>query len=264
MVREDPANENVLYVGTDRGVYVSLDRGARWTALPAGLPSAPVHDLVVHPREKELVAGTHGRSVWVIDIEPVQLLTEEFAAEALHVYSIDEVQASRGWRSRNSVWFHRPEEDDPTHEIRVWSKEPGPAQLEIRDGDDRLLRSVDVELLAGVNQVEWDLRLDSELALAAEATRVAEDENEVEESAETTETTETTETSTTDERAALARVPWSEAVRLGYPLYVTAGEYKVRIVRGEASAQNTVTVKAPPPLPPRTTGPLSRPGKLHP
>lgn len=267
VVREDPENEDVLYVGTDRGVYVSLDRGASWSTLPAALPNVPVHDLVVHPRDKELVAGTHGRSVWVIDVEPVQLLTGEFAAKGLHVYAIDDVQASRGWRSRNSRWFHRPDQDDPEHAVRVWAKEAGPAQLEIRDDDERLLRTVEVELLAGVNQLEWDLRLDEELALAAEAARVADEARKAAADGETGAEADTDAESETEKDApavTLADTPWAEAVRLGYPLHVTAGEYQVRIVRGDLSAEHTVTVKAPPARPARDTGPLTRPGKLHP
>lgn len=273
VVREDPENEDVLYVGTDRGVYLSLDRGASWTTLPAALPNVPVHDLAVHPRDKELVAGTHGRSVWVIDVEPVQLLTEEFAAKDLHVYAIDEVQASRGWRGRDSRWFHRPEEDDPTHELRVWAKEAGPARLEIRDQDDRLLRTVEIELLAGVNQLEWDLRLDPDLALAAEQERVAKEAADAASKDEAAPDAGNAgsagdagaqDEATDADRGALAKVPWAEAVRLGYPLYVTAGQYQVRVVRGELSAQEKVTVKAPPARPARDTGPLTRPGKLHP
>ena len=58
VVREDPVNADVLYVGTDRGVYVTLDRGASWTALDAGLPNVPVHDLVVHPRAQRRGLGS--------------------------------------------------------------------------------------------------------------------------------------------------------------------------------------------------------------
>jgi len=72
VVREDPKNPEVLYVGTDLGVYVSSDRGASWDALVAGLPNTFVHDLAVHPRDDMLVAGTHGRGVWVLDVRPIQ------------------------------------------------------------------------------------------------------------------------------------------------------------------------------------------------
>ena len=72
VVREDPNNKNILYVGTDLGVYTSLDRGATWYSLCNNLPTTPVHDIAVHPRENELVIGTHGRSVFVLDVKDVQ------------------------------------------------------------------------------------------------------------------------------------------------------------------------------------------------
>jgi len=72
VVREDPTDPDILYVGTDLGVYVSLDRGSSWHSLSATLPTTPVHDLVVHPREGEIVIGTHGRSIWVADLAAVR------------------------------------------------------------------------------------------------------------------------------------------------------------------------------------------------
>jgi len=72
VIREDPTDERILYVGTDLGAYVSLDRGESWCSLCATLPTTPVRDLVVHPRDPELVIGTHGRSAWVLDVEPIR------------------------------------------------------------------------------------------------------------------------------------------------------------------------------------------------
>jgi len=72
VIAEDPTNEDILYVGTDLGVYVSLDRGRTWSSLSATLPTTPVHDLEVHPRDPEIVIGTHGRSVWVLDVDEVR------------------------------------------------------------------------------------------------------------------------------------------------------------------------------------------------
>ena len=76
VLREDPTDERILYLGTDLGVYVSLDRGGAWHSLCATLPTTPVRDLVVHPRDGELVIGTHGRSVWVLDVAPVRAFAE--------------------------------------------------------------------------------------------------------------------------------------------------------------------------------------------
>ncbi len=248
VIREDPQNEDVLYVGTDRGAYASLDRGDSWMALSGGIPNVPVHDLVVQPRENDLVAGTHGRSMWVLDVEPIQLLDAELREQPVHVYALDEIQARRGWRGRPSTWFHRPEEDDPTYPVRAWSRDGGAATVEILDADDRALRRFEVDLLRGVNQFEWDLRLDPDLAVAAEEARIEAEDAEADEPIERT----------------LADRPWSEAVRLGYPLYVTAGDYTLRLTHGGETAEQSLTVKAPPEWEPRMTGPLTRPGKLHP
>ncbi len=72
VIREDPKNPDVLYVGTDLGVYVSSDRGAHWRALGSGLPSCYVHDLIVHPRDSVLVIATHGRGMWALDVRTIQ------------------------------------------------------------------------------------------------------------------------------------------------------------------------------------------------
>ncbi len=71
VIREDTENENLLFVGTDVGVYASLDRGGSWQRFMNGLPTVPVHDLKIHPRDRELIAGTHGRSIWIVDIAPL-------------------------------------------------------------------------------------------------------------------------------------------------------------------------------------------------
>ena len=68
VVREDLVNEDLLFVGTDVGAYVSLDRGGSWEPFMNGLPTVPVHDLQIHPREGDLIAGTHGRSIWIVNI----------------------------------------------------------------------------------------------------------------------------------------------------------------------------------------------------
>jgi photosystem II stability/assembly factor-like uncharacterized protein len=72
VIAEDPDVPNLLYVGTDLGVYVSGDAGQNWMSLSAALPTTPVHDLDVHPRDGALVIGTHGRSAWVLELAPVR------------------------------------------------------------------------------------------------------------------------------------------------------------------------------------------------
>jgi photosystem II stability/assembly factor-like uncharacterized protein len=72
VIREDPVRPEILYLGTDLGAWVSLDTGATWQPFTGGLPHVPVRDLVVHPREGDLVVGTHGRSIYVADIKPLR------------------------------------------------------------------------------------------------------------------------------------------------------------------------------------------------
>jgi hypothetical protein len=89
-VREDPYNRDLLFVGTSRAVYTSLDRGASWQRLMAGMPTVPVHDLKIHPRDRELLAATHGRGIWIVDIAPLEQLAGDngtkIIADAAHLF----------------------------------------------------------------------------------------------------------------------------------------------------------------------------------
>ena len=76
VIREDPVDRKILYLGTDTGVYVTTDGGASWAVLGRGLPATFVHDLVVHPRDNVLVAATHGRGMWVLDADTVNKKAE--------------------------------------------------------------------------------------------------------------------------------------------------------------------------------------------
>ncbi len=69
-MREDPRNKNILYVGTDNGVFITKDGGESWQVL-GDLPSTYVHDLIVHPRDNIIVIATHGRGMWALDANPV-------------------------------------------------------------------------------------------------------------------------------------------------------------------------------------------------
>lgn len=242
VVREDPVNEDVLYVGTDRGVYVSLDRGASWQALPTGLPNVPVHDLIVHPRERELVAGTHGRSVYVVDVLPVQELNE-VESETLHIFPVEPVKYQRWWRGERSEWFYQPE-DDPEVTIPFWSADDGSAALEVLDGDGRVLRRIERDVRRGVSTIAWDLLLDEELAVAAEKAAL-------EEADEADEADDGNGGEEEVEKGKKAETPWAEAVRLGWPLYATPGTYTLRVVMDDGSTETDFEMKAPEPREPR-------------
>ncbi len=237
VVREDPGNPAVLYVGTDRGAYVSLDTGTTWQVAGSGLPHVAVHDLVIHPRDRELVAGTHGRSVWVLDVLPVQELSSDVRQSAIHVFPIEPLTFERSWRSRRSRWFFR-EEDAPYRDIPFWVREASDVEWSILDSEGRPLRRGHLVAPTGVNTLRWDLLLDSDLALEAERQRVGD-------AADTSK----------------ASIPWAETVRLERPLYVTPGTYRVQVSSGAASAEAEFEIKSPKVREPRVKPPPRRRGE---
>jgi photosystem II stability/assembly factor-like uncharacterized protein len=71
VIREDPVNKDILYVGTDLAVYITTDDGKNWSVLGANLPSVYAHDIIIHPRDNIIVVATHGRGMWAMDADPI-------------------------------------------------------------------------------------------------------------------------------------------------------------------------------------------------
>ena len=87
VIKEDVEKEGLLFVGTENAVYTSYDDGTNWTPLMNNMPTVAVHDLVIHPRDGDLVAGTHGRSIWIMDdMTPLRQMTPEVAEKPIHVF----------------------------------------------------------------------------------------------------------------------------------------------------------------------------------
>ena len=118
VIIEDLKNEKLIYVGTDHGLYASLDYGNLFFAFSDGLPNTPVHDLVIHPRENDLIVGTHGRSIYVTNIEVLQKLNQSILDSELYIYDLDKVKFSSRWGSKN--WYGNTTE--PDIEVIIFSK----------------------------------------------------------------------------------------------------------------------------------------------
>lgn len=120
-------------VGTDGGAYLTVDGGSSFSNLHADLPRVPVHDLVIQEREQDLVLGTHGRGIYVLDLSP--LLKREgnpelWKNEALTFEAADlEVERSERWGERGWAWS---EPWEPTVDAWVWAGSRGKARLELR------------------------------------------------------------------------------------------------------------------------------------
>lgn len=112
VIKEDPVNANLLYVGTDHGLYISLDRGAHFMRMNKNLPAAPVHDLVVHPRDHDLIVGTHGRSLYLAGIGQVQELVDSVLEKAIFAFDIDKVLQRGTWGNKRGSYsgeFYEPD-----------------------------------------------------------------------------------------------------------------------------------------------------------
>jgi hypothetical protein len=168
VIREDPKAKHLLYLGTDSGVFVSLDRGASWTPMTGGLPRVAVQDLVVEPRSGDLVVGTHGRSIFVAEAAPLRKLKDGTASEALRAFPVKPIKESlrRGYGENPWTPFFRVE---PTVRIAYWTKASAPVKLAIKDENGMLWKEMDGTSRHGMNVVEYDLSADAKLADAAEA-----------------------------------------------------------------------------------------------
>ncbi|OYV74097.1 MAG: hypothetical protein B7Z72_00975 [Gemmatimonadetes bacterium 21-71-4] len=86
VIREDPFNQNLLFVGTSRAAYASIDRGAHWTRFMSGMPTVPVYDLKIQPRDHDLIAATFGRGIWIVNVAPLEQTDAKVLASAAHLY----------------------------------------------------------------------------------------------------------------------------------------------------------------------------------
>lgn len=164
VIREDPRNGRVLYVGTEFGVYVSLDRGRRWRMLDQGIPRAPVHDLLVHPRDRDLIAGTHGRGIFVIDdITPLQEVGKRKEGDVVQLFSLREAVAYRFVATQQISGDRRVLAPNPPYGaiISYWLKsavKPEDFELSIVDASLEKVAVVKGPTDAGFHRVQWDLR----------------------------------------------------------------------------------------------------------
>ncbi len=159
VIREDPHNAHMLYVGTDHGLYVSLDGGQSFMGMSSGLPDAPVHDLVIQPRERDLVVATHGRSLYVADVSHLEKLTPEMRAKTLHVFPLKDITYSSSWGNRNYSWNFN---DSPELEIAFYSGQSGNAVIKIYGKKDYLLRDMVEQAERGLNYVSYNLSVNIE------------------------------------------------------------------------------------------------------
>ncbi|MGH9939883.1 MAG: VPS10 domain-containing protein [Blastocatellia bacterium] len=163
VVFEDNLKAGLLFVGNDMGVYVSLDAGEHWSALKGNMPVVAAHDLVVHPREGDLVVGTYGRGVWVTDIEPLREMNAALQSADAYFFAIEpKAQRREGalgnyrlYGDRLAVTPNEPNGLTLVYYLKEVVKEK--VTLTVTDASGKTIRTLDGTTKAGLNRVVWTL-----------------------------------------------------------------------------------------------------------
>jgi photosystem II stability/assembly factor-like uncharacterized protein len=171
-ITEDLRNRDVLYLGTETGLFATLDRGKSWTRIKANLPTVRIDEITLHPRDNAMLLATHGRSLWVLDhLEPIQELAAAHAANADAKLFTPPPSSMfrRPARDRNyEFWGDRTffGENPPQAALVSWlaKKAAGEVKLKITDAAGRDVREISGQVLAGSNKAGyqaacWDLRV---------------------------------------------------------------------------------------------------------
>ena len=160
VLREDIENENLLFLGCEFSSWVSIDRGATWTRL-TGLPTVSVHEFAIHPKAGEIVAGTHGRSLWIADVSVLRQLSKEKLAAPLTLYDVkDAIRWQRRVSSGDSGTRRFVGENPSTGTTIAYSLGQNARQIELSILDltgNVVRRFEDVSGSKGFHSVRWDL-----------------------------------------------------------------------------------------------------------
>src|SRR5262245_45327245 len=163
VVREDPVNASLLFAGTEFGAYVSYDRGEHWLLLGANLPTVRVDDIQIHPRERDLILATHGRSVWVLDdLTPLEQLTPARSTEL----TLFDIRPAVSWRmfgptnaQQGTKIFSAPNPPEGALVSYYLKSATEHVRVTVSDRDGKEVAAFDGTGHAGVNRGNWDLRL---------------------------------------------------------------------------------------------------------
>ncbi|MBS1718100.1 MAG: glycosyl hydrolase [Armatimonadetes bacterium] len=159
VVREDPNNKGVLYVGTDMGAFISQDNGATWEALSGNIPHAPIHDLQVQAKEKELVVGTHSRSVWILPLKYVLGLTPEIRKMPVHLFKPDKNSVYTNYKALPLKSWHVAPDEIPTMAGMMFAGKAGKAVIVLKDDKGKEVARQELALEEGLNPYSLSLLL---------------------------------------------------------------------------------------------------------
>ena len=161
VIREDIKNGNVLYLGCEFGAWVTIDRGESWTRLNNNLPTVAVHEFAIHPSAGEIVAGTHGRSLWILDVTALRQMSAETVNAAAHLYKPNDAILWRRKPGGGAGTARKFTGENPSSGIEIFYSLNGRSDdvtLKITDAAGKLIRDLEASSQRGLNNVSWDLR----------------------------------------------------------------------------------------------------------
>jgi photosystem II stability/assembly factor-like uncharacterized protein len=167
VVREDPKNKDLLYVGTEFGFFISLNGSGEWKEFMSGMPRVRVDDILVHPRDNDLIVGTHGRGIFILDdISALQLLSSKVTSADTFLFDVrpgtiwlNDIRLSR--YTGGSKWY-RGVNPAPGTAITYFLKAApqGDVKITIADYTGKVVRNMTGTKDVGINRVQWNLRGD--------------------------------------------------------------------------------------------------------
>ena len=210
VIREDPFHENVLYVGTDNGLYVSLDQGQHMMTL-GQMPDVAVHDLAIQSRDQEIIVATHGRSLYKADISLVGKLKYDMGDTLTCFETNNTIRYRTNWGSRSSSWT---EYYEPSVTIPVYSSRDGQGQLNVYS-DSLLVFQKPITISKGLGYYTYNLDLDESRAKMLREDQVSKDK----------------------------AYTWKEVKSKNGKYYLLPGTYKMRIQIGQLQSEAKLEIK---------------------
>lgn len=165
VIRQDPVNRGLLYLGSEFGLFFSFDGGKKWLPFKNGFPTTAVRDIAVHPRENDLIVGTHGRGVWILDdISPLQQASAESLTAVVHLFDI--LPGTIYYPLKDSELYSDPVFSAPNppfgaavnYYLKTEAAKDQPVQIHIHDPEGKKVRTLDGTGQKGLNRIYWDLR----------------------------------------------------------------------------------------------------------
>ena len=153
VVREDHTNADILYVGTDNGFFVSIDGGEAWHMFNADFPRVAVHDLFIQERDNDLLVGTHGRSIYQLELEPIQAL-ESLSQQQVSVVQTEVIKHRKNWGRKYRVWS---EAITPDFSWVFYAASPTTGTWQLTSEKDVVVYEEDIELTTGLQLIPYDL-----------------------------------------------------------------------------------------------------------